>query len=87
MSLMRRRLDSRGLGVDLGALLLIAFLVPVTLGTHAFCRLSGHDARNRDRVEFNGNVALLSGLIVLFAVTDLQHETPYGLSAPLFATW
>jgi putative oxidoreductase len=66
-----------GFYTRLGALLLIAFLVPVTLTMHAFWNVSDPSLRQMQLVNFMKNVGLLGGatLLVYFGAGPLSVDS------------
>ncbi|MGH2396212.1 MAG: DoxX family protein [bacterium] len=71
-----------GLWPDLGALLLIIFLIPVTLWVHPYWKMTG-EQRMVQSLNFWRNVTFAGGaLIILFL--SLQGAFPYSLTGPLF---
>lgn len=56
-----------GLYTRIGALLLMAFLIPTTLIMHDFWTLAGAE-RQEQTVQFMKNLSILGGLLVLFGV-------------------
>jgi uncharacterized membrane protein YphA (DoxX/SURF4 family) len=55
-----------GIWGDLGAILLLAFLVPTTLLMHRFWKIDDPQMQQMDQVMFFKNVSLIGGAIVLF---------------------
>ena len=56
-----------GFATRLGALLIVAFLIPVTLTMHDFWAVHDAAARQMQLANFMKNVALLGGALVIFA--------------------
>jgi putative oxidoreductase len=56
-----------GFATRLGALLLVAFLVPVTLSMHDFWKVADPAARQMQLINFMKNVSMLGGALVIFA--------------------
>lgn len=57
---------------DIGALLIVAALLPITFFMHAFWKETDAQAKQTEMVSFNKNVALIGGALaffLLFAVT------------------
>lgn len=76
-----------GLWPDLGALLVLAFLVPVTLVMHRFWELPKDPflPRKQKRDAFLSNVSLAGGAIVLFAMVNASQDVGIAvLAEPLF---
>jgi putative oxidoreductase len=65
-----------GIRARLGALLLIAFLVPVTLAMHNFWAFSDPGARMVQQINFMKNLALLGGslLVVYFGAGPVSVD-------------
>jgi len=55
-----------GIWGDLGAILLLVFLVPTTLSMHRFWKLDDPQMQQVDQVMFFKNVSLAGGALVLF---------------------
>ncbi len=55
-----------GLWVDLAALLVIAFLIPVNYWMHAYWKMDDPQNKTFNQTQFNKNVALIGGALVLF---------------------
>jgi putative oxidoreductase len=74
-----------GIWGDLGALILVAFLVPVTWFMHGFWRETDPMQRANQMAHFTKNVALVGGALVLFyAWNQLQGDAGLSLTDPLF---
>jgi len=71
-----------GIWPDLGAILLILFLVPVTLWAHPFWKMTG-DQRQMQGMNFWRNVTLAGGALMLLYLAT-QEPMPYSLTGPLF---
>jgi putative oxidoreductase len=75
-----------GVWGDLGALILAAFLIPVTWYMHGFWRETDPMQRANQMAHFSKNVALLGGALVLFYVwNQLQGDAGLSLTDPLFS--
>lgn len=74
-----------GVWPDLGALILIVFLIPVSYFMHAFWKESDPMAKQAENVNFMKNVALIGAALVFIA---LWHETGHVavgiVDTPLF---
>jgi putative oxidoreductase len=66
----------------LGALGLFIYLIPVTLWMHAFWRLSGMAAQMQ-QVHFLKNVALMGGLLALYAFGPGRYSIDARLRRPM----
>lgn len=73
-----------GVWIDLGAVLLIVFLVPVTVMIHDFWTQQDPQAKQTELVSFNKNVALIGAALVLFYFVNQLQSVPLGLTGPLF---
>ncbi|MGH2961539.1 MAG: DoxX family protein [Microbacterium sp.] len=74
-----------GLWADLGALLIVAFLLLITPIMHAFWRETEEQMRQTQTVMFMKNIAMLGGaLVILYAYNQLQGEAALSLTDPLF---
>ncbi|MFL5844574.1 MAG: DoxX family protein [Solirubrobacteraceae bacterium] len=76
-----------GIWPDLGALLLLAFLVPVTLTMHRFWEITEPGPRAIKRGSFLLNVGLAGGAILAFCLFNEMQDVPGGLTDPLFGRW
>jgi uncharacterized membrane protein YphA (DoxX/SURF4 family) len=85
-SLVGGALIAVGLWPDVGALLVLVFLVPVTLTMHRFWDLeAGSLPRKQKRDVFLSNAALAGGALLLFAAVNQAQDVPLSLlSHPLF---
>ena len=66
----------------LGALGLVAYLVPVTLYFHRFWELEGMEAQMQ-QVMFTKNLAIMGGLLALFAFGPGRHSIDDKMRRPL----
>ena len=74
-----------GVWGDLGALLIVLALLPVTFFMHSYWKESDAQAKQGDQIQFNKNLALIGGalaLFLLFAVTDAGLGL--AITEPLF---
>lgn len=77
-----------GIWPDLGALLLIAFLVPVSLFMHPFWKETDPQARQGEQINFMKNVGLIGGALILFYVVNQTQDVAAAItSSPLFGRW
>ncbi len=84
-SLLGGALVALGLWPDLGALLLLAFLVPVTLTMHRFWEVEPGLPRKQKRDVFLTNTSLAGAALFLFAAVNQAQDVGLGvLSTPLF---
>jgi putative oxidoreductase len=78
-------LIAMGLWPDLGALLVLAFLVPVTLTMHRFWEVQEWLPRKQKRDSFLSNMSMAGGALLLFAAVNQSHMVPLALLPhPLF---
>jgi putative oxidoreductase len=74
-----------GVFADLGALLLAAFLIPVSFFMHAYWKETDPQMRQAQQINFLKNVGLLGGALVIFYVyNQLQGDAGLSLTDPLF---
>jgi len=73
-----------GLWTDLGALLLIAFLLPVTFMMHPFWKETDPQAKQGEQVNFHKNISLLGGAVILFWLAHAGVLLPLSLTDSLF---
>jgi len=74
-----------GLWADLGALLIIVFLVPTALIMHRFWAERDPMMRQNDQVQFMKNTALAGAALVMFAFFAYAgHDLGLTLTGPLF---
>ena len=73
-----------GIWIDLGALLLVAFLIPVTFMMHAFWTQSDPQARQSEKIMFHKNLGLLGGALILFWAAHVAGDLPLTITRSLF---
>jgi putative oxidoreductase len=74
-----------GIWADLGALLLIAFLLPVAFFMHAFWRETDEQMKANQMAHFMKNMALAGGALILsYAYNQLQGAAGLTITDPLF---
>jgi putative oxidoreductase len=74
-----------GIWGDVGALLLIGFLIPITFFMHAYWKETDPQMRQNQQIHFMKNVGLLGGALILFyAFNQLQGEAGLSITDPLF---
>jgi putative oxidoreductase len=74
-----------GIWPDLGALLLVIFLVPTAVLMHGFWRETDPQARFMEQVQFMKDTALAGASLMLFALfAQRGEELRYVLVGPLF---
>jgi uncharacterized membrane protein YphA (DoxX/SURF4 family) len=75
-----------GIWIDLGALLLVLFLVPTALLMHAFWREKDPTARQMEMIQFQKDTALAGAALFLFAFTAyLGADLGLTITEPLFS--
>jgi uncharacterized membrane protein YphA (DoxX/SURF4 family) len=75
-----------GIWADLGALLIVAFLIGITPIMHAYWKEQDSQTRITQQVNFMKNVAMLGGALVLFyAYNQLQGAAELSITDPLFS--
>jgi putative oxidoreductase len=73
-----------GIWADLGALLLVIFLLPTAYLMHGFWRESG-EARLNEQVQFNKDLSLAGASLMLFAFFSfVGHDLGLTITGPLF---
>jgi uncharacterized membrane protein YphA (DoxX/SURF4 family) len=74
-----------GVWADLGALLLVVFLVPTAFLMHAFWRESDPQARQLEQVQFTKDLSLAGAALLIFAlVAKLGDGLGLTITGPLF---
>jgi uncharacterized membrane protein YphA (DoxX/SURF4 family) len=74
-----------GIWADLGALLLVAFLLPVAFLMHAFWKETDPQQQANQMAHFMKNMGLVGGALVLFYTwNQLQGEAGLSITDPLF---
>ncbi|WP_320668584.1 DoxX family protein [Patulibacter defluvii] len=76
-----------GIWTDLGALLLVVFLIPVSVMMHAFWKVDEPQAKQGEQINFNKNLALVGAALILFYLVNQGQDIPAGLTDPLFSRW
>jgi uncharacterized membrane protein YphA (DoxX/SURF4 family) len=75
-----------GVLADAGALLVIAFLLPVSFIMHAFWKEQDELAQQNQTAQFMKNIGLIGGALVIFYIyNQLQGDAPLSLTDPLFS--
>ena len=73
-----------GVWADLGALLILAFLVPTALLMHAFWKESEPGPRLMEQTQFMKNVSMAGGALALFGLFVIAgHHLGLTLTGPL----
>ncbi len=74
-----------GIWADLGALLLVAFLVPTALLMHGFWKESDDQAKQLELVQFTKDLALAGAAFALFGFfAGAGHALGLTITGPLF---
>jgi putative oxidoreductase len=74
-----------GIWADLGALLLVVFLIPTALLMHAFWKETDPQARQLDMIQFNKDVALAGASLMLLGLFSIAgHKLGLTITGPLF---
>lgn len=74
-----------GIWMDLAFLLAVIFLLPTAFMMHAYWKESDPMAKMGEQVNFNKNVSLAGGALMLFALTASMGDTiAYTITGPLF---
>jgi uncharacterized membrane protein YphA (DoxX/SURF4 family) len=76
-----------GVWTDLAALALTLTLVPVSFLMHAYWTEKDPQAKQGEQINFNKNLALIGGLLILFSLVNQLQDIPAGLTDPLFNRW
>jgi putative oxidoreductase len=73
---------------DVGAVLVIAALLPITLFQHSFWTDEDPQAKQLNQVMFWKNLAMIGGLLTVFWIfNQTQGEAPLTITDPLFSSW
>lgn len=74
-----------GIWMDLGFLILAAFLIPAALLFHAFWKVADPQEMNVERAQFMKNLALVGACLALFAlVAHAGADLGLTITGPLF---
>ncbi len=74
-----------GIWADLGALLLVLFLVPTALIMHAFWRETDGQAQQQEQIQFMKDISLAGAALLLFALfVKLGDGLGLTITGPLF---
>jgi putative oxidoreductase len=74
-----------GLWADLGALLLVVFLLPTAVMMHAFWKEQEAQTRQVEQIQFQKNIALAGAALMLFAFFAHNKDLGLMLTGPLFS--
>lgn len=73
-----------GVWGDVGALLLVAFLIPTALIMHNFWKETDPMNKQMEMISFNKDVALAGGALVLFWLFVESGDLPFSITDSLF---
>lgn len=73
-----------GIWADVGALILLAALVPVSFIMHAFWKQSDPQAQQMEFTNFFKNMQVAGGLLIVFWVYNQGQDLPASLTDGLF---
>lgn len=74
-----------GIWIDLGALLLVIFLVPTALLMHAFWKETDAQAKQNEMVQFQKDLALAGGALLILALYGgFGEDLGITITGPLF---
>jgi uncharacterized membrane protein YphA (DoxX/SURF4 family) len=74
-----------GVWADLGALLLLLFLVPTAVLMHGFWRETDPNARQLETIQFTKDIALAGAAFALFGFfAGVGHDLGLTITGPLF---
>jgi putative oxidoreductase len=74
-----------GVWADLGALLLVLFLVPTALLMHAYWKETDAQAKQMEMANFNKNIALAGAALMIFALyAGYGEDLGLTITGPLF---
>ena len=73
-----------GVWADLGALLLVVFLIPTAFLMHAPWRVDGPEERQMEQTQFLKNLALAGAALALFAFLADSPDLGLTLTGPAF---
>jgi putative oxidoreductase len=74
-----------GIYGDLGSLLIVATLIPITFFMHAYWKETDAQAKQADQVAFNKNLGLMGGAFAFFLLfTAVNADLGWTVTGPLF---
>lgn len=76
-----------GLWADVGALILIAVLIPITYFMHAFWKLTDPQEKAAQQAHFLKNMALIGGAVIVFWAYNQGQDLPASLTDALLDPW
>lgn len=74
-----------GIWADLGALLLVLFLVPTAVLMHAFWKETDAQSKQMEMIQFNKDMALAGAALMLFAFFANVDDLGLTITGPLFS--
>ncbi|GAB2704194.1 DoxX family protein [Nocardia thraciensis] len=74
-----------GVWADLGALLLLVFLLPTAVLMHPFWKESDAQAKQTEMIQFNKDLALAGAALMLFAFFAHVSDLGLTITGPLFS--
>lgn len=74
-----------GIWGDLGALLLVAFLIPTAFMMHPFWKVDDPQAKAGEQAQFMKNIALIGGSLVIFWLFNQVTDLPLTVTDPLIS--
>lgn len=74
-----------GVWADLGALLLVVFLLPTAVLMHAFWKETDPQAKQMEMVQFNKDISLAGAALMLFAFFAHVQDLGLTITGPLFS--
>jgi putative oxidoreductase len=76
-----------GVWADLGALVLIAFLIPIAFIMHAFWRESDEQMQQIQMAQFLKNISMAGGALIVFWLYNQSQDLPLSITDALFSPW
>jgi putative oxidoreductase len=75
-----------GIWADLGALIIVAFLLPVAFFMHAFWKEADEQAKANQLAHFMKNMAIAgAALVIFYTYNQLQGDAGLSITDPLFS--
>jgi putative oxidoreductase len=76
-----------GVWADLGALILIAFLVPTAFIMHAFWREADEQMKGIQMAQFLKNISMAGAALLVFYTYNQGQDLPLSITDALFNPW
>ena len=76
-----------GLWADIGALLLIIFLIPTAFIMHSYWKETDPQAVAQESIQFFKDISLLGGAIIIFWLYNQLQDVPASLTDALLGSW